>query len=283
MVHSSRIPVSQKLKQLVVELCYLQRLTQWGEGKGEVYTAMGSGSDRSEMDLHECIIVWHIATEVYLRWYKGQEQTNEERELVEAIEALSNYMIFLLAARPYMLSSSLTTFRQRYSMMCGRLDVTKEISAHDFVSSLQAYGSAINTSAANEDDLRREFHLPDDWTLQKGCHLGAKLIDQGGISAFNRMNQIAHKLGQSASISEELELLDFHDYQPSRLKLIALAWAKMLFDAGTPRNPDSHCKQLNNGGEFLTVTGLVSQHITFSHVFRRALAIQSNGSTIADV
>jgi hypothetical protein len=95
MLHSSRIPFSQKLKRLLVELLY-----QYGVDNDDtrVYSALGTVS--SKMELDKCILVWHIATEVYLRWYKEEEEAKDEEQwkLVEATEALSNYMLFLMAA-----------------------------------------------------------------------------------------------------------------------------------------------------------------------------------------
>lgn len=62
-----------------------------------------------DLQLEEAILVWHIATNVYLHRYRqkrmdgGSERQEDGDDLVEAVEALSDYMVFLLAARPYML------------------------------------------------------------------------------------------------------------------------------------------------------------------------------------
>jgi hypothetical protein len=51
------------------------------------------------IDFDESILVWHIATEVYLRKSKAKHS----KELIEATEVLSNYMMFLLVVKPNML------------------------------------------------------------------------------------------------------------------------------------------------------------------------------------
>ncbi|XP_062225060.1 uncharacterized protein LOC133923807 isoform X2 [Phragmites australis] len=51
------------------------------------------------IDFDESILVWHIATEVYIRKSKAKHA----KELTEATEVLSNYMMFLLVVKPYML------------------------------------------------------------------------------------------------------------------------------------------------------------------------------------
>ncbi|XP_048551878.1 uncharacterized protein LOC125531556 [Triticum urartu] len=77
-----------------------------------------------ELELDESILVWHIATHVYLQELStnviGQQRYILERnhmlKRVEAIEALCNYMFYLLVARPYMLPYPVT--RQKYVQLC---------------------------------------------------------------------------------------------------------------------------------------------------------------------
>jgi len=51
------------------------------------------------IDFDESILVWHIATEVYIRKSKAKHA----KELIEATEILSDYMMFLLVVKPNML------------------------------------------------------------------------------------------------------------------------------------------------------------------------------------
>jgi hypothetical protein len=51
------------------------------------------------IDLDESILVWHIATELYVR----KSMAKHAKELTEATEVLSNYMTFLLVEKPNML------------------------------------------------------------------------------------------------------------------------------------------------------------------------------------
>jgi hypothetical protein len=51
------------------------------------------------IDFDESILVWHIATEVYIR----KSKTKHAKELLEATEVLSNYLMFLLVVKPNML------------------------------------------------------------------------------------------------------------------------------------------------------------------------------------
>jgi hypothetical protein len=51
------------------------------------------------IDFDESILVWHIATELYIR----KSMAEHAKELTEATEVLSNYMMFLLVEKPNML------------------------------------------------------------------------------------------------------------------------------------------------------------------------------------
>uniref|UniRef100_A0A453DK91 Uncharacterized protein n=4 Tax=Aegilops tauschii TaxID=37682 RepID=A0A453DK91_AEGTS len=57
------------------------------------------------IDFDDKILTWYFATEIFLSWSSPREECVEEQDYVEAIRAVSNYMIFLLAERPYMLPS----------------------------------------------------------------------------------------------------------------------------------------------------------------------------------
>lgn len=285
MVHSSCIPVPKKMKLLLVKLMFKYMAEHSGGlSNGEVYLAFGMSSSKMEFD--ECILVWHVATEVYLRWYKDQdeEQAKDQRELelVEAIEVLSNYMLFLLAARPYMLSVSVRRLPGLYPKLCGALDVYTYGSTHDFVSSLTAYGK----KPYRDDQLGPGFDLPNNETLLRGSQLGAKLIGEGlqGTPEDNKINQIAQELlGQSTANSQEQ---GFHEFgRGRRLKLVTFAWACMLIDVSTLTNPDSHCKQLSNGGELVTVVALMRAYIEFRYAFGGGAPreSQSGDTNVADV
>jgi predicted type IV restriction endonuclease len=157
---------------------------------------MNISTGTEAMELDECILVWHIGTNVYLRWYKDQkleqakkeqavdqeqpedqeqakrEQAKEQQamEHVETIEALSNYMLFILVARSSMLPE--ITSRSHYVELCYDLSENKFDSVpdlrtarnkEDFVRKLQDYGRSSNP-------------LTEIYTLWRGSRLGTWLI-----------------------------------------------------------------------------------------------------------
>nr|CAB3462087.1 unnamed protein product [Digitaria exilis] len=55
------------------------------------------------VEFQECIIVWHIGTDVFLNQSSGVVDATDAADLINAIRMLSNYLFFLLVDRPYML------------------------------------------------------------------------------------------------------------------------------------------------------------------------------------
>lgn len=107
----------------------------------------------TDMELDESIVVWHIATEMYLYWYK-EEQAKEDPELLAragvmgTAEALSNYMIFLLAARPHMLPPPAS--RNAYVHVCHNLSLRKSGTPEDLANLLRRSGNELNTRSNTE-------------------------------------------------------------------------------------------------------------------------------------
>ncbi|CAN6373068.1 unnamed protein product [Urochloa humidicola] len=201
--------------------------------------------DPDSMGLEESILAWHIATNVYLSWYKDREQAVVEhvgREkmvpgIAKAIDALSNYMLFLLAARPFMLSP--TASRNAYVEMCYGLTALQFSSPKDLTSLLRRYGDALNGSSEFEFVFLNRYSVPqsslrNNETLKTGCKLGAKLV------------------------SEEMQDSPAQD----TLKLIAQVWVEMLCYASRQCSAYSHAKQLGNGGELATVAAILVEHVT---------------------
>ncbi|CAM0149662.1 unnamed protein product [Urochloa decumbens] len=109
--YSWSIPVSACIKQQL-----LKRIRAMPEAREEEEEEMQESQPQEEEEeeeeeeelcfqLGESILVWHIATDVYLCWYKDQQEQAKppDGDDQQAAQALSNYMLFLLAARPHML------------------------------------------------------------------------------------------------------------------------------------------------------------------------------------
>lgn len=76
-------------------------LRRWGLFE-ELGWSVGNEDDGDQASsFASSILLWHIATDVYLKLYRKEiDQDEGQRALVEAIKTLANYMFFLLVVRP---------------------------------------------------------------------------------------------------------------------------------------------------------------------------------------
>ncbi|OEL12693.1 hypothetical protein BAE44_0026288 [Dichanthelium oligosanthes] len=160
----------------------------------------------------------------------------------EAVEALSNYMMFLLAADPYMLSPTASRSTS-YIEVCYGLTTRgpRYTSAEELASALRSYGDGLLAAETGSMyTLHRDYGFRLDFTtqlhlrliLQTGCKLGAKLI------------------------SEE------QDAAAASLEVLAQVWVETLCYAAQQCSADSHAKQLSNGGDLITVAALLVKYLT---------------------
>ena len=136
MVYLSSIPVPPHIKQLLVEGA-LKSEGVSDSSPSHIRNSRGRAALENrglcegllawsiDIELDESIVVWHIVTDLYLCWFKKQAKSSGRQDdtelldlakVIEAVEALSNYMMFLLAARPYMLPPP--TSRNAYVHVC---------------------------------------------------------------------------------------------------------------------------------------------------------------------
>uniref|UniRef100_A0ACD5WTS6 Uncharacterized protein n=2 Tax=Avena sativa TaxID=4498 RepID=A0ACD5WTS6_AVESA len=272
LAYCSSVPVSALIKQLLVKQvlsCSVLPNNEDHISNSRGLAALKSKGLHEELEwsldpkrsLEQTILTWHIGTNIYLFfWYKQNklEQANAG-DLIEAVEALSNYMLFLLASRPYMLPAPFD--RGMYANSCYELIGIVCSSAEDLANlmlrhyreeeeeetartnlpfdSILEYKpktlSAIpfDTSLGNAEDRQKAYRM--DLTLQRGCRLAAELIRNG-----------MPDMPCSAIMPE----------------LIAQVWIEILCYAGHRCSAYSHAKQLGSGGELITIATLLVEYVS---------------------
>ncbi|XBH67152.1 hypothetical protein VPH35_095577 [Triticum aestivum] len=268
LAYSWSVPVSSSIEQLIVKQL-LDRSWRWSPDLiivAQAWELMKKWELDQELawTVEETILVWHIATDLYLRWYKGEEVTGGEddaerrrrADLAEAVEALSNYMLFLLASRPYMLPPS--TDRNAYVQTCyallppGKGDTTRQLalpaleyrSAEVLASSLLRIGNAFITGSP-EISFQTSTAVTDRYDSSMaiiGARLGAKLIGEDGLA------------GSATG---------------AMLELTAQVWIEILFYIACRCSAYSHAKQLSNGSELITVVALLVRYITSGEIHHK--------------
>ncbi|XP_044335828.1 uncharacterized protein [Triticum aestivum] len=242
LVYSHSIPVSRTVKELLVKQVlmsnqgrkdeYFLYSKSMEEEPDHIINSRGRAALQKwrrlydleqfvNMNFDQSILAWHIATDIYLRWRRDQEQVDADHvsSLAEATEAISNYMLFLLAARPYMLPGSVS--RAMYVDMCYCLTSLNCHRTKDLVNFL----TTPSYSWLEIFDRTKRGHIRRNKTLQAAYKLACKLCGR-----------------------------------PDTLEMISQVWAEMLCYAGYKCSGYSHAKQLSNGGELLTVAALVVEY-----------------------
>uniref|UniRef100_A0ACD5WM25 Uncharacterized protein n=1 Tax=Avena sativa TaxID=4498 RepID=A0ACD5WM25_AVESA len=195
-------------------------------------------------EFQEGIIIWHIATDFFLSKCKSG---NASRGVVSTVKALSNYMMFLLVERPYMLPG--TAQNKLYERTCKALDgavsqyhptgicgVLKSLFGwHDDPAASSSSSRATNSRIHAEKMYNKHVSLPD----------------------YSYHNV---RLNHSATVAKELlEYEEKHSTDMS-LQLLLEMWTDMLVYAGNKCSKESHAKKLSSGGELTTIVWLIVEH-----------------------
>jgi hypothetical protein len=224
--------ISVDAKKLVLE--EILRMVQACEGKEDVmWSCRGQGAltraadgclkrrenDRFSLEdftrttstgFDQSILTWHLATLKFLKHTKSKS----EEALVEVTKAVSNYMMFLLVERPYMLPSPVRPTLH--------LKARKELLEGHYWEFM-------------ERDSDKNKNIPE--ALRPGAELGDELLRK--------------------EVSDTPELL----------QVVFGVWVEMLCYAAHHCSRESHARQLNNGGELLTIVWLLTT-AEFNRVFR---------------
>ncbi|TVU47423.1 hypothetical protein EJB05_07026, partial [Eragrostis curvula] len=231
------VPVSACVKDLLMKS---RRAKPWGREEFESRGLYGDPAWVAESKLDERVLIWHIATEVFLFWHNKDQERAEAAgaaDLVEMARALSNYMLFLLASRTHMMPPDAS--RNDYLVLCYALtNHMRYNTAEELLSLLQRYGDALSANSSKPD-----FQLTcintnrrGDKMLRGGCSLAAFLIHH---------QQDSTPAGAGTGT----------------LEMICRVWAQMLCSVADECTVSSHAKQLSSGGELLTVAALVAKYM----------------------
>lgn len=228
----------------------LDKEEKWREFYNKHYDdkSNSGGFDRS-------ILTWYLATDVFLFDLSGSLEllphlmaSDENKKLIEAVQVVSRYMMFLLVERPHLLPSPVRrtqydNFRYQYSEV--RDEVFRE-------------GRYYRSSRSNHYNNT----LSDDH-----CQIYCEILNGGHGDLIPGAN-LAHSLMKTVqsnwedSMSSEEKILALED----GLKVIFGVWVEMLCYAASHCNSNSHASQLNSNAEFVTIIWIVTTAM-FNHEY----------------
>ncbi|KAG8089691.1 hypothetical protein GUJ93_ZPchr0011g27080 [Zizania palustris] len=194
--------------------------------------AMSTNADRRKLyeeiktfrgvDFHESVLIWHIATEMFLTTRERDPSPN----IVEAIRALSNYLMFLFVDRPDMLPGLPQNWLYEQTMK-------------NMVESFRSHSGFVKESSRLKQ------------IKQVAGILVQKYQDHG------KSGPKVPRLNYARGVADELN--KWKNDEPIDEVLLDL-WIDFLIYAANRCNRESHAKRLNNGCEFLTVVWLMVEH-----------------------
>lgn len=236
------------------------------------------------MELDDSILVWHIATNVYISWYMKQEICSFPDYMIVSLE-LSCYMFFLLASRPYMLPYPVT--RERYVQLC-----------HDYLTHLSycfpddlrediveqkddlMKGDALKSNPEKSIGVSTENNTSMNSTLDGGSQLAAHLIHRAAVAG----NADAHNTSMNSTLDGGCQLAAhlIHRAEAGNaeviMEMIFHVWVDMLCYTAYGCNEKSHAQNLTSGGDILTIVALMMVYMTNGFIERNNGAASSTSA-----
>uniref|UniRef100_A0A0E0AXF8 DUF4220 domain-containing protein n=1 Tax=Oryza glumipatula TaxID=40148 RepID=A0A0E0AXF8_9ORYZ len=211
------------------------------------------------------ILTWHIATNMFLLLSgkaakaKG-ECTGDEGPKVCAVMTLSNYMMYLLAVRPYMLPGPVI----RKPVGQTSEELARIWSKH------QAAPAAVDDQESSSSPsfcnirgfMRSKFsQWHNRWRVSTRLSHGRE-EEELALKLIERDNDTALSKYLSRGIDVAQKLLDLEDTRKEidMVQVILAVWVEMLFYASYQCSKESHAKQLSQGGELTTIVWLMAEH-----------------------
>lgn len=175
-----------------------------------------------EVEFDESILLWHIATDLCFH-SDDDNYSSKIAQYVEISRAISNYMLFLLVARPFMLTAGIGQIR---------------------------FG---DNCAEAKNFLEREMTQPDEKAAAK------MVLDVNAEIAPRNVKGDRSKsvLFDACRLAKSLLELPPH----KRWRVIRVVWVEVLCYAANKCRSNFHAKQLSNGGELLTVVWFLMAHL----------------------
>ncbi|KAF8746363.1 hypothetical protein HU200_013380 [Digitaria exilis] len=243
--YSSTVPTSDGIKTLVIAEIRRRNIQDLRNARGKwvlkergMYEHLTRVADETELD--RCIVVWHIATDLYLSMCPEEEEEDSGGTIREDISVLSNYMLFLLVVHSYQLPGAVRSvrFKQNYlyfnHLWCGILSSTKE--------------ETLSSSRSRIAKKIAEYLLPADKMDMYIYGVGQERY--ADMSAYVDGYWLA---GMLLGNRWRLAISDM-------LQVIAGVWVEMLCCCAHHCGEESHASKLSTGGEFINAVWLLMEH-----------------------
>uniref|UniRef100_A0ACD5UJ13 Uncharacterized protein n=1 Tax=Avena sativa TaxID=4498 RepID=A0ACD5UJ13_AVESA len=196
-------------------------------------------------EFHNCVFIWHIATSTFLSNPDVKSKLVDDKGMAEAVNTLSNYMMYLLIQHPDILPMNAVArslFQQSYARFVR--DWNQKSKQNMDKGTLLDLPHQIILNYMQGDmrhrDIRSLYHDMMDAGWDTYRFQGEVVLVKASILVQTMLDM-------------DLELTH-------KLVIIGRVWAEMLCYAATNASGDFHARQLSNGGEFLTHMLLLTKY-----------------------
>uniref|UniRef100_A0ACD5Z8Y4 Uncharacterized protein n=1 Tax=Avena sativa TaxID=4498 RepID=A0ACD5Z8Y4_AVESA len=235
--------------------------------------------DSLGVEFQECIIIWHIGTDVFLA--KSQRRNNNPTSAnddVEAIKVISNYMMFLLVEQPDMLPG--LSQNRLYQRTCDNLVLLstrrRRTTTHHHHHSRHNNN---NLWAKIKNNLFR--HHPAGGANSRVTHrdreeeLARAIYDEYESTGFSHHSP---RLPYVAKLAKQLLTME-EDGTADSLKLVLDVWTDILVYASNKCSRKAHAEKLNSGGELTTILWLMAEHFYQLYLDKLIQKAKNNNSS----
>ncbi|KAL4625306.1 hypothetical protein ACB092_05G016200 [Castanea dentata] len=189
-------------------------------------------------ELDECILIWHIATDICYQLDQSHTHTDTFMPLCKLSTLLSQYMLYLLVICPFMLPMGIGMIR--FPDTCA--EITRYFEAHK---------SREDNSDSDKSYAERLFNK----------------ITQGPPSEVER-DRSKSVLFDACRLASELQAMSESCDKKQKWEMISKVWVEMLAYAACCCRGNHHAQQLRRGGELLTHVWLLMAHFGINEQFQ---------------
>lgn len=206
-----------------------------------------------EVELDESLLTWHIATD--LCYYTDEDGGNEESELSKKIsKQISDYMVYLLVMRPFMMSSAAVIGKIRYRDTC---EETTNFFLRRPVDEKKL--KPIEALRTKREDRENEIKK-----MKKQACENLLSVNTDTPPAVVKGDRSKSVLFDACILAKRLNKLKVK----KKWEIMSEVWAEMLAYAASTCPGIAHAQRLSKGGELLTFVWFLMTHLGLGEQYR---------------